>query len=45
MPIPNYNFIKVHIVGVCRNGSKVDKGDIVVYDGDAVKPLYLISYE
>ena len=27
------------------NGSRVDLGDIIVYAGDAVQPLYLISYD
>ena len=35
---------KVHIIGG-NDGYRVDLDDIVVYDGNAVRPLYLISYE
>jgi hypothetical protein len=40
-PLPPQNCDSVHIIGV-RNE---DLGDIIVYDGDAVRPVYLISYE
>jgi len=44
-PLPPQNADSVHILGVRMDGSRVDWGDIVVYAGDAVRPLYLISYE
>jgi len=44
-PIPPLNSDSVHVIGVRSDGSKVDMGDIIVYDRDAVRPLYLISYE
>lgn len=40
-----YIQFKVHIIGVRSDGSRVDMGDIIVYDGDAVFPRYLIFYE
>ncbi|KAF8800842.1 hypothetical protein BYT27DRAFT_7148208 [Phlegmacium glaucopus] len=44
-PIPPLNSDSVHLIRIRNDGSKVDTGDIVVYDRDAVMPLYLISYE
>ncbi|KAF8797738.1 hypothetical protein BYT27DRAFT_6930048 [Phlegmacium glaucopus] len=44
-PIPPLNSDSVHIMKRRNDGSKGDTGDIVVYDRDAVMPLYLISYE
>jgi hypothetical protein len=40
---PPQNADSVHVIGVRNDGSKFD-GDMVVYDGDAVKPRYLIAY-
>ena len=40
-----YIFLKVHVIGVRSDGSRLDLGDIIVFDGDAVRPIYLISYE
>jgi len=42
---PLRNADSVHVIGVRNDGSKLDLDDIVVYDGDAVRPRYLISYE
>jgi hypothetical protein len=36
---------KVRVVRVCKDGSKVDVDDNIVYDGDALRLVYLISYE
>jgi len=44
-PLPPQNTDSVHVIGARNDGSRVDLGDIIVYDRDAVRPTYLISYE
>ncbi|KAF8154073.1 hypothetical protein B0H34DRAFT_75916 [Crassisporium funariophilum] len=43
-PLPPRGSDSVRVVSFRGFGGKVDQGEIVVYDGDAVKPLYLIVY-
>ncbi|KIM41686.1 hypothetical protein M413DRAFT_27285 [Hebeloma cylindrosporum] len=44
LPLPPQGFNSVHLVERRLVGGKVDHGESLVFDGDAIKPLYLISY-
>jgi len=44
-PLPPRGSDSVHLVGYKANGMKIDYDECMVYDGDAIRPLYLISYD